>query len=131
MGAMEVEAEPLSSNIFKMSVRILNHTPITAAQCEDQDAIIMRTFASTHTILQAAGGEFVSMMDPLPGLAEFVSQCKNIGTWPVLVGEEARSQRDTILSSPIILYDYRKSPRKASAPFSMERRLTKCSPCGS
>jgi hydrogenase maturation protease len=27
-----------------------------------------------------------------------------VGTWPVLVGEEG--QRDTMLSSPIILYDY-------------------------
>jgi hydrogenase maturation protease len=27
-----------------------------------------------------------------------------VGTWPVLVGEEG--QRDTVLSSPIILYDY-------------------------
>ena len=30
--------------------------------------------------------------------------CQNIGTWPILVGEEG--QRDTMLSSPIILYDY-------------------------
>ena len=30
--------------------------------------------------------------------------CQNIGTWPILVGDE--DQRDTILSSPIILYDY-------------------------
>jgi hypothetical protein len=27
-----------------------------------------------------------------------------LGTWPVLVGEQG--QRDTLLSSPIILYDY-------------------------
>jgi hypothetical protein len=33
-------------------------------------------------------------------------QCKNVGTWPVLVGEEG--QRDAMLSSPIILYDYPK-----------------------
>jgi len=30
--------------------------------------------------------------------------CRNIGTWPILVGEEGH--RDTMLSSPIILYDY-------------------------
>ena len=32
------------------------------------------------------------------------ASCKNVGTWPVLVGEEG--QCDTLLSSPIILYDY-------------------------
>ena len=30
--------------------------------------------------------------------------CRNVGGWPVLVGEEGT--RDTMLSSPIILYDY-------------------------
>jgi hypothetical protein len=37
-------------------------------------------------------------------LSEAAANCKNIGTWPVLVGEEG--QRDAMLSSPIILYDY-------------------------
>ena len=37
-------------------------------------------------------------------VTEIVSRCKNVGTWPVLVGHEG--QRDTMLSSPIILYDY-------------------------
>jgi hydrogenase maturation protease len=30
--------------------------------------------------------------------------CRNIGTYPVLVGAEG--ERDTMLASPIILYDY-------------------------
>ena len=32
------------------------------------------------------------------------SRCQNVGTWPVLAGE--KGQRDSMLSSPIILYDY-------------------------
>src|SRR6185369_9516919 len=32
--------------------------------------------------------------------------CQNVGTWPVLVGDEEKQERDTVLSSPIILYDY-------------------------
>ncbi len=43
-------------------------------------------------------------MDPPAGLREAVAQCKNVGTWPVLVGDPG--QRDAMLSSPIILYDY-------------------------
>ena len=34
----------------------------------------------------------------------FVKECQNIRTWPVLVGNEG--ERNTMLSSPIILYDY-------------------------
>ena len=68
----------------------------------------MRTFASTHTILSAPGGEFVSLLDPAPDYEAEANKCKNIGCWPVLVGEEKKNDRDTMLSSPIILYDYPK-----------------------
>ena len=37
-------------------------------------------------------------------LKSLAAECNNIGTWPVLVGDEG--ERDTMLSSPIILYDY-------------------------
>lgn len=60
--------------------------------------------ASTHTILNVRDGEFVSSLDPPETLREAVAACENTGTWPVLVGEEGA--RDTMLSSPIILYDY-------------------------
>lgn len=47
-------------------------------------------------------GEFLSLLDFPDGLADLVTQCKNFGTWPVLVGDNA----DMMLSSPIILYDH-------------------------
>src|SRR6185503_4390183 len=37
-------------------------------------------------------------------LVAAAAQCDNQGTWPVLVGGEG--DRDMLLSSPIILYDY-------------------------
>jgi hypothetical protein len=43
-------------------------------------------------------------MDPSKNFREYSQGCQNVGTWPVLVGEEGR--RDTMLSSPIILYDF-------------------------
>ena len=41
---------------------------------------------------------------PPDQISELAASCKNLGTWPVLVGEPG--ERDTLLSSPIILYDY-------------------------
>ena len=38
--------------------------------------------------------------------AEAAAACKNIHTWPVLVGDQTKNERDAMLSSPIILYDY-------------------------
>jgi hydrogenase maturation protease len=44
------------------------------------------------------------MTAPAPEYAEATAACQQIGTWPVLVGE--KGAQDTLLSSPIILYDY-------------------------
>ena len=63
-----------------------------------------RTFCSTHTVLRATGGEFVSLTDPPERLRAAAAACQNVGTWPVLVGEPG--QRDTLLASPIILEDH-------------------------
>jgi hydrogenase maturation protease len=72
----------------------------------DQEAVLMRTFASAHTVLRLEGGEFVSLTDPPNDCQQAAAGCQNLGTWPVLVGDESKGERDTLLSSPIILPDY-------------------------
>ena len=64
----------------------------------------MRSLVSAHLLLGVREGEFVSLLDPPESLREVAGQCRNVGAFPVLVGEEGK--RDTMLSSPIILYDY-------------------------
>ena len=105
-GAIEVAVHPIDEVVHKLSVRILNRTPLLPNELADQRVIIMRTFTSTHTILQTQGGEWLSLLDPPAAYTESPAACKNIGTWPVLVGDQAKHERDTMLSSPIILYDY-------------------------
>jgi hypothetical protein len=105
-GGIEGSHQPVDDSVFKMTVRIVNRTAVSKQDLENQSAIIMRTFTSTHTILQAQGGEWISLTDPPPTYANAVAACKNIGAWPVLVGEESKGERDAMLSSPIILYDY-------------------------
>jgi hydrogenase maturation protease len=105
-GVCVLTAKPLDTQVFKITVRIANETPLERADVDDQEAVLMRTFASTHTILRAQNGEFLSLMDPPDAYREGAGTCTNIGTWPVLVGEKENGDVDTILSSPIILYDY-------------------------
>jgi hydrogenase maturation protease len=69
-----------------------------------RDVALMHSLVSTHVILGAQDGEFVSSLEPPAELQELAGQCENVGVWPVLVGEPG--QRDTLLASPIILYDY-------------------------
>src|SRR5207248_1108733 len=69
-----------------------------------RDNALLRSLISTHTILGVHQGEFVSLLDPPDQWRDAAAGCRNVGTWPVLVGAEGA--RDTLLSSPIILYDY-------------------------
>jgi len=105
-GRVELSATLIGPDIAKISIRILNETSIPEAMIRDPHGVMMRTFASTHTILHTTGGEFISLLDPVPEQSAFAARCNNIGTWPVLVGDSAKGERDTMLSSPIILYDY-------------------------
>ena len=100
---VDVSAVPVNQGLFKITVRISNLAATDPASVSRADAL-MQSLLSAHTILAIEGGEFVSLLDPPASLKEFVSACSNIGTWPVLAGEEGR--REIMLSSPIILYDY-------------------------
>jgi hypothetical protein len=93
-----------SEGFLKITVRILNLTPFADAKQKSRDEALMRSFVSTHTILNVQNGEFVSLLDPPESLKQAAASCSNIGTYPVLAGEEGT--RDCMLSSPIILYDY-------------------------
>lgn len=92
------------SQLFKITVRIKNLTPFESADKKSRDEALLHSLVSTHTILSVTGGEFVSLLEPPDDLREAVAACQNIKTYPVLAGEEG--EKDCLLSSPIILYDY-------------------------
>jgi hypothetical protein len=100
-GTVEVEAEPVREGLFKLTVKVMNTVPWDG---QDREETLGQTLVSTHTILKVEGGEFVSLMDPPEELKRLAEECENVKTWPVLAGEEG--DKHTILSSPIILYDY-------------------------
>lgn len=101
-GALTIEVEPIGDpRLFKITARVMNLTPCSA---RSRDEAMLQSFASTHLILGLNGGEFVSAIDPPESLRESVAGCRNQGVWPVLVGEAPA--RDTMLASPLILYDY-------------------------
>jgi hydrogenase maturation protease len=103
-GTIEAEAAVVADGLFKLTLRIANGTRLDDSRCPKRDDVLLRTLVSTHAILGVQGGAFVSLLDPPELWREGAAGCRNIGTWPVLVGEVG--DRDTLLSSPIILYDY-------------------------
>ena len=103
-GEVTISAQRLSADLFRMTTRVENQTEPANPTPVDRDAASLESFASTHLILTATAGQFVSLTDPPAALAAAAGDCKNIGCWPVLVGEP--EVRDTVLASPIILSDY-------------------------
>ncbi|WZO98776.1 hypothetical protein EP7_000366 [Isosphaeraceae bacterium EP7] len=71
---------------------------------DNRDEVLLHALSSTHIILGTENGSLISLLDPPEPLRELAAGCQNVGTWPVLVGAEGET--DTMLSSPIILYDY-------------------------
>jgi hypothetical protein len=104
LGTIEFAAERVAAGLYKLTVRIENSSPVEGDGASSRDAALARSLVSAHTILEVRNGSFISLVDPPDEDREFAQSCRNVGTWPVLVGVEG--QRDTMLSSPIILYDY-------------------------
>jgi hypothetical protein len=100
-GTLEVEAVELGDGLHRLTARVRNRSRWAGADREDA---LRQTFCSTHAVLRARGGEFVSLTDPPAELREAAEGCENLGNWPVLVGEGG--DRSTLLCSPIILSDY-------------------------
>jgi hypothetical protein len=100
-GAVEVQSERTAPQLWKVTIRSSNETPLEHLNAP---SALMRSMASTHALLDVRGGQFISLLTPPEDLREIAAGCRNIGVWPVLVGQNA--ERDTMLASPIILYDY-------------------------
>src|SRR5262249_8455829 len=79
-------------------------TPFEQASQKSRDDALMHSLVSTHMILGIRGGGFVSLLDPPEPWSEIAAGGRNIGSYPVLVGEAGAT--DTMLSAPMILYDY-------------------------
>jgi len=103
-GSVEIDSKHCVEGVTKITVRIHNLTAYELSLHQSRADALMYSLVSAHTLLRLDNGQFVSMLDPPESLRSLVDECRNLGTWPVLVGEEG--DRKTILSSPIILYDY-------------------------
>jgi hypothetical protein len=90
------------SGAVRLRVSVRNHG--TATDAVTRDAALPHALVSTHVVLRLTGGTFLSMVDPPEWAASAVASCVNQGVWPVLVGPADRA--DTMLCSPIILYDH-------------------------
>lgn len=102
-GTVVISLIQLQNDLLKLAIDIAN-TSTVPGDAHDRDSALHTSLLSAHTILSVTGGEFISLLDPPNDVREDVSQCRNIGNFPVLVGNEG--ERSMMLCSPIVLYDY-------------------------
>jgi hypothetical protein len=100
-GRAEVRAEPLRTGVFRITVTLANTTDWRGG---DRAGALRRAFVSAQSVVRTIDGRFVSLLDPPADLRPLAEECRNIGTWPVLVGEAG--DRRTMLSAPIVLGDH-------------------------
>lgn len=98
-GTFTLWAAACGPELFRLSARVANTASLPAGAT--RDAALMRSLASTHLLFGLREGEFVSLIDPPEPARAAAADCQNQGCFPVLVGSS-----DTMLASPIILYDY-------------------------
>jgi hypothetical protein len=70
----------------------------------DRAVALRRSLVAAHSLIGIDQGVFLSLLDPPEWAKPAAEACRNLHTWPVLIGDEGR--RDAMLSSPIILYDH-------------------------
>jgi hypothetical protein len=101
-GSVRFSLTKLDGNLAKMVIDLVNQSPSDPSATRDQ--ALRQSLLSAHLVLYADRAEFVSLLDPADSMRVAVASCKNVGVFPVLVGDEG--ERNILLCSPIILYDY-------------------------
>lgn len=113
VGALQRERQPIVAEVTVTAVRLTADLVrvgvvvrnVSAFRVDgDRERALRSSLVSTHAILVAEHGAWLSLADPPEDAADAAAGCRNVGLWPVLVGDPGAS--DTVLASPIILEDH-------------------------
>jgi hypothetical protein len=101
-GELDLAASRIGDDLYRVTMRVRNTE--ASGDGPERDQVLLRSLVSVHSILEVTGGCFISLLDPPDDFRHAAENCRQIGCWPVLAGEEG--QTDKMLASPIIMYDY-------------------------
>jgi hypothetical protein len=113
-GSIRLAAETIGG-LIKICIRIENLTEWPNGSGEDRSLALRQSLIATHSIMSLVNGAFISLIDPPEWAGEAAAACVNVHAWPVLIGDRAR--QDTVLSAPIILYDYPQAAPESTGDF--------------
>jgi hypothetical protein len=101
---ISVAARAVREGVFELTVRVRNRTSLAAGEPHDRQDALLFALVSPQLLLAIRGGSFASLIDPPAPVSDVVAGCRNLGVWPVLVGD--RGANDRLLASSMILEDH-------------------------
>jgi hypothetical protein len=105
MGSVRLSAERLEGPYGLVRLRLgLENATAWNDPGADRGVALRHSLVAAHSLLGIDRAVFLSLLDPPEWAKPAAEACRNLHTWPVLIGEEGR--HDAMLSSPIILYDH-------------------------
>jgi len=100
-GEVRATVEQLGPRLSRLRVEVEN---LSEARPASRPEAMRHSLVSTHLLLAAEGGTFLSLLDPPAWAAEAAKGCANQGLFPVLAGEPGTG--DLLLAAPFVLYDH-------------------------
>ncbi len=102
-GTVSISSAKVRDGVLKLAIDIANESSLPSHNL-NRNAALLQSLLSAHAVLGSSGGQFVSLLDPPEDVRELAKHCLNTGNFPVLIGDAG--ERDMLLCSPIVLYDY-------------------------
>jgi hydrogenase maturation protease len=99
---LKLSVQPLGRGVHRVILTAANRSRMSDPQ--DAKEAERAAFMSTHVLLRTDAGRFLSQTDPPAEWADQTRASRNVGTWPVLVGDPGEAT--TVLGSPMILPDH-------------------------
>ncbi len=105
-GTIALDFQPVAEQALQLTLHVRNDA--STSPDADRNAALRSALIGAQAVLRVGGSAFVSLLDPPQQLKTAVSRCRNERIFPVLVGEPGESGQtsETVLVSPIILYDF-------------------------
>lgn len=100
-GRVRMRAEPLAEGVSRIRLCVHNESAPEPPPSGRAEALLS-SLISTHVVLHADGGRFISPVEDEGPWAEAVAACANRNIWPVL----ASPDDDTVLGAAMFLPDH-------------------------
>jgi hypothetical protein len=101
-GRVRMRAEPVGEGASRIKLCVHNTTELEVGSEVERPLALRSSLLSTHVVLQAQEGRFLSPLETDGPHGEAVAACESVNTWPVL----ASAEDDAVLGAAMFLPDH-------------------------